>query len=226
MFGRRPKSFWRLFLLLVAAWPAGADEFHLFQQRVSAGESGEVTVNVWKVGSSRFQFLPLRGWQVQGDEAAVALTMKSPDQGASIVWRLLSDCSSATNATAVISPVAMRNIVAVTNVGELSDNLSISNAVAMSNDFRPKLQERYPDGEILSEFPCHVAGGRGVAWDIRRIIPQKAVLQTRVLRVIHPACLMEFELTAMLQKFPEHEVTFRALLSSIRIEPEPVRDRN
>lgn len=178
-----------LLLLLFAVHPVMADDFHLFQRRVSAGESGEVMVNIWRVGTNRFQFLPLPGWQVQGDESAVSLTIRSPDQGATIVWRLVNDCPGMTN------------------------------GISMTNDFRPMIQERYPDGEILIEFPCHVAGGRGLAWDIRRIIPQKAVLQTRFLRVMQPAGLMEFELTTMAQKFPEHEVTFRALLSSIRIEP-------
>lgn len=186
-FRRSTRRFW--LLLWLAVLPVLADDFHLFQRRVSAGESGEVMVNIWRVGTNRFQFLPLPGWQVQGDESAVSLMIRSPDQGATIVWRFVNDCSGMTN------------------------------AMSMTNDFRPMIQERYPDGEILGEFVCHVAGGRGLAWDIRRIIPQKAVLQTRFVRVMQPAGLMEFELTTMVQKFPEHEVTFRALLSSIRIEP-------
>lgn len=193
----RAGGWWLLWMsLLVLANPILADGFHLFERRVSAGESGEVMVNIWRVGTNRFQFLPLRGWQVLGDESAVALTIRSPDQGASIVWRLLND-----------SP-------------------GVTNVLAMTNDFRPSIQERYPDGEILNEFVCHVAGGRGLAWDVRRIIPRKAVLQTRVVRVPYPAGLMEFELTTMLQRFPEHEATFRALLSSIRIEIEPGKERN
>ncbi|MBC8001005.1 MAG: hypothetical protein H7X97_00335 [Opitutaceae bacterium] len=183
-----------LLLLLLAVHPLKGDTFHLYQRRVSAGESGEVMVNIWQVGTNQFYFLPLPGWQVQGDESAVTLTIRSPDQGACIVWRMLNDPPGSTN------------------------------VVAMTNDFRPVILERYPEGEILSEFTCHVAGGRGRAWDIRRVIPQRAVLQTRFLRVQQPAGLMEFEMTTMVQKFPEHEVTFRALLSSIRIESEPGKE--
>lgn len=187
--GRSALWWWFLLLVLTVVYPVPADDFRLYQRRVSAGETGEVLVNVWQVGTNQFYFLRLPGWQVQGDESSIALTMRSPDQGATIVWRLINDVTGATN------------------------------ALAITNDFRSTIQERFPDGEILTEFECYVAGGRGMAWDIRRLIPLKAVLQTRVLRVLQPTGLMEFELTTMLQKFPEHEVTFRALLSSIRIEP-------
>lgn len=187
----RPMFSWfaqALLLLVIVGQSAVADDFRLFQRRVSAGESGEVNVNVWKVGTNQFYFLPLPGWQVQGDVSTVSLTIRSPDQGASIVWRLLND-----------SP-------------------GMTNTLAITNDLRATVQERFPDGEILGEFVCHVAGRRGVAWEVQRLVPPKAVLRSRLLRVVQPAGLMELELTTLVQKFPEHEVTFRALVSSIRIE--------
>lgn len=91
---RRVSSRFRSTILLASlvAWTfapaAWAQSFRIFQKQISDAEGQKINACIVLVGSNQFSFLPPAGWQVKGDEYEKTVTLRSSDQGASIILKL------------------------------------------------------------------------------------------------------------------------------------------
>ena len=90
---------------------------------------------------------------------------------------------------------------------------------ASSEQFRQRLEERYPEARIVRELTCYTGGNKGVGFDLEHTAKDRPSMSTRLVFVPYEGGLVEFNLTTPTRAFPSFHPAFGNLLTSFQVEP-------
>jgi hypothetical protein len=85
-----------------------------------------------------------------------------------------------------------------------------------SEFLRDYLKTKYADAKILEEFPCYTCSQSGIAFQLEQTSVNLKTALTRVAFVPFPGGLLEFRLTTAADLFRQRQLSFSAMVSSLR----------